>query len=1529
MRGYGLNARWGIPFLLMMAATVFRWTPFTESQTALRGTVQTVNREQAARSGSDAEAAPKNGPLKPFTEYYDIGELSAGEDVGNRIAEASWRHNLDIEFLLATVPDPIDSRFGYQFDGMVDTIEEALGAQGWSLDHFWLPWKPSGEQPERQGRLKSTMAYETSSEKKESATRYNERNWLGKLIVQAAGALQKVAESPSTPLQELEPGALVFRQRSTAKEPPRVLIVLLVGETPTSGVHKKALFKSFNIIAQYTYQRNLASRVALALALPFGPAAAAAQSIPYEFRVVGPRFSGSERSLSFVISEWISQKAAKYRLLGGEKWNFRVVTGCAVKIDLRRFTEIAAHGSDRATVGFAATVIPLDQVMASLFSFLAGKNGRRSLGKVALLTESDTEFGKSIDQATIDTWVGRRSDDLKAPTRVTQIKFPFHVSQVALAYDEERTKAGRSAPALVRPSSRLPIPSDETGSPRDTVPALSFQMSTATSEFVLGKILEAISQEDFRYVGIVATDTRDTIFLAGLIHRYCPDVQVFAPEGDLLVAHPSYAAELRGMILASSYPLFSMVQRWDPPYKGDRRRHLFASQENEGTYNAVLTFLLPEAKATDDVRRTSARQKRAERSSAKSLYDEMFDYGPPFGELKYLDLFWNEHAYPFKGKAERVRVWSEDHNWMVPVQGEEGPPIWVSMVGQRGLWPLECVEASPAQPELGRGESAEYLRKVTYDERLFHADFVEQFAALLPQFTWQWGALFLGLAGVCWVLILANCRCICASLVDSKKPDQRGGASGEGRESSGLEKLLVIPALHGDDHWGIPLSRELYATLGIGAMAFALWYALSPCRIVLYDSPWALFSRPEVYSYLPEQGQWNWRFSAFSVCIGWLTLFCLVATALARTSAFLWCNSTAIAAALEGPARDDDHKAMRVGARLLLALLFPLLIYAAVACLCLCVPLVGIWGLWAFARPRVRRIRVISAGIRPLLLLAIAATAIWIPLYGFPQWWCEHVLRELAIEWSNDTATGPVLGLVGTRLLEFERLVMLDNGVSPLVPVLFLAAISVLWLTSQLIRLYYADRLWEEQDPFLNDGRNLLYPNGPARAPIDRIFKYREQIKSLTCDVLTASIKSPMALLRHTVILFATGTMFFVLMRLVQRTVAVADFGERTVWLNIWIWCLVLTVVFSLFRFVLLWKAIQDMLRVFTSLPLLDAYGRVPPALSRTFGRYLGQFRLTRLGGSIPVQKWIEVARGYDSVKPKLVSIMYGETVLQVPSDDWLCFTNIERSIKGMDTTTTAGKTREEIIENNRTQGFLLAEDAARKIQTDFLAECFGNTQSGSDLDLVADSPTFKGLRKAAIAGLHILVPYWRSRSVEQQFGESPDGGSEAATEGSSKTGRRSNLPKRTAVADDHEDRQLVDWMRALEDLFAFRLVVFISQGAVHLRNLGAFLAVAPVLLLLAVSSYPLQPQRFMIVFLWAILLIVVVSGVTVVIQMEHNEFLSRVSRTKPNKIAFDPTFVMNVLAFILPLLVATLAQFPFVSDTILQWIEPITRVLK
>ena len=208
-------------------------------------------------------------------------------------------------------------------------------------------------------------------------------------------------------------------------------------------------------------------------------------------------------------------------------------------------------------------------------------------------------------------------------------------------------------------------------------------MSTATSEFVMDKILEAVSQEDFRYIGIVATDTRDTVFLAGLIHRYCPDVQVFAPEGDLLVAHPSYSAELRGMILASSYPLFSMIQRWDPPYAGDRRRHLFASQENEGTYNATVLLLLG-VDGQSAVRPGNT----AELERASAVYGKLFDYGPPFDELKDLDLFWPARSNAANGRPATAQRWRDQGSWELRRQGRERPPIWLSTVGHAvfGQW---------------------------------------------------------------------------------------------------------------------------------------------------------------------------------------------------------------------------------------------------------------------------------------------------------------------------------------------------------------------------------------------------------------------------------------------------------------------------------------------------------------------------------------------------------------------------------------------------------------------------------------------------------------------------------------------------------------------------------------------------------------------------------------------------------------------------------------------------------------------------
>src|SRR5262249_28561777 len=152
------------------------------------------------------------------------------------------------------------------------------------------------------------------------------------------------------------------------------------------------------------------------------------------------------------------------------------------------------------------------------------------------------------------------------------------------------------------------------------------------------------------------------IFLADMIRRFCPDVQLFAPAGDLLLGHPQYANELRGMIVATPYPLFSMAQRWDPPYEGDHRRHLFSHQGDQGTYNATLSLLY----------RTS----RQEPQPADGFYDAMFDYGLPFDELQELEAIWKPENRKGGRKAWRAR----EPGWTLELNRPEvQPALWFSV----------------------------------------------------------------------------------------------------------------------------------------------------------------------------------------------------------------------------------------------------------------------------------------------------------------------------------------------------------------------------------------------------------------------------------------------------------------------------------------------------------------------------------------------------------------------------------------------------------------------------------------------------------------------------------------------------------------------------------------------------------------------------------------------------------------------------------------------------------------------------------
>ncbi|MGH7932775.1 MAG: hypothetical protein ACREQN_06340 [Candidatus Binataceae bacterium] len=116
------------------------------------------------------------------------------------------------------------------------------------------------------------------------------------------------------------------------------------------------------------------------------------------------------------------------------------------------------------------------------------------------------------------------------------------------------------------------------------------------------------------------------------IRQNCPDTIPFLTSSDLLYVHSEFDSELKGTLVLSTYPLFSISQVWTWPFTGRQRRIQFPSGDAEGIYNAVLAALGDEA--------------------------SMEDYADPL---------------------------STD---------SQSPPLWLSVVGNDGLWPVGFIHAS-------------------------------------------------------------------------------------------------------------------------------------------------------------------------------------------------------------------------------------------------------------------------------------------------------------------------------------------------------------------------------------------------------------------------------------------------------------------------------------------------------------------------------------------------------------------------------------------------------------------------------------------------------------------------------------------------------------------------------------------------------------------------------------------------------------------------------------------------------------------
>jgi len=132
------------------------------------------------------------------------------------------------------------------------------------------------------------------------------------------------------------------------------------------------------------------------------------------------------------------------------------------------------------------------------------------------------------------------------------------------------------------------------------------------------------------------------------------------------------------------------------------------------------------------------------------------------------------------------------------------------------------------------------------------------------------------------------------------------------------------------------------------------------------------------------------------------------------------------------------------------------------------------------------------------------------------------------------------------------------------------------------------------------------------------------------------------------------------------------------------------------------------------------------------------------------------------------------------------------------------------------------------------------------------------------------------------------------------------------------------DLFKLCEQFLAGRLSHFLAHVFPQMGNM-IFTSVAGILLMLfAVSSYPLQPHNQLLYFSWLVILSFAGTALLVFFQMNRDPILSMLNGTTPGRITWDREFILRIFIYgVVPVLALLGAQFPDTIGQILSRITP------
>jgi hypothetical protein len=411
-------------------------------------------------------------------------------------------------FVVATVPDPIATHLRVEFDRAIDGIKEAARDDNYLFRRYWFPWSLL---PPRQ---------------------FSDHN-------------SQEAEGKHRALKLLQPGFLLFENDRDRQS----LIVLLVGESPTSGINRRQFDKAIMLKGEI---ENL-WRSSLG---PRQPALAPDDRL----HILGTTFSGSLYTLQLALNE-------------SRAVDFEAVSGTIS--DRRSIDYFNSHCAGRPSGKSPLRTLTYDSITAlyAFRSYVRDTWGYQ--GQIAVLSETDTVFG--------DTPI--------RDTSFSFIPFPRDIAHLRNAYQSHPELSGFGSAGSDRQPRNLPLPLDDTENMSDIIPEFAAQ-TAVSQEALVSQVAGRIKHGSIQFTGLIASDVLDALFITRFMRTAAPDTRLFVIEPDILFVHAATALPIEGVLAISTYPLLS----GNPPFEEemgspDERYWVFPAPFQQGIHNAMRVLL--------------------------------------------------------------------------------------------------------------------------------------------------------------------------------------------------------------------------------------------------------------------------------------------------------------------------------------------------------------------------------------------------------------------------------------------------------------------------------------------------------------------------------------------------------------------------------------------------------------------------------------------------------------------------------------------------------------------------------------------------------------------------------------------------------------------------------------------------------------------------------------------------------------------------------------------------------------------------